>query len=522
MRDTTPGLGASQTGREGGQGPLLVPNDRHNRDLVANVHPPEWINPAPAERYDLVVVGAGTAGLVCAAGAAGFGARVALVERHLMGGDCLNFGCVPSKAVLRAAKAWHAAAAGASFGAPIATAAGDTARAMERMRALRADISRNDSAERFRRLGVDVFLGTARFAGPDRVCVDGIDLRFRRAVITTGARAAIPPIPGLSSVAYRTNETVFELEAAPARLAILGAGPVGCELAQAFARMGSRVTLIDREARILPRDDTDAAAVILRALESDGVTILAGAAVQSISARGREKVIAVATVDASDEELVVDELLVATGRAPNVEDLDLERAGVVYGREGVHVDAHLRTSNRRIFACGDVAGRFQFTHAADAGARIVIQNALFLGRARADRAVIPWCTYTDPELAHVGMGASEAASSGDVLTITVPYGELDRARLDGADHGFLRVHATRKSGRILGATVVGAHAGETIGQLTLSMTAGITLGKIAGTVYPYPTYGEAIKKAADAWRRTKLTPGARRFLRLIRYLGVRI
>lgn len=501
--------------------PLIEPDDRHNRDLLTNVHPPTWTNPAPAERYDMVVLGAGTAGLVCAAGAAGLGARVALVERHLMGGDCLNFGCVPSKAVLRAAKAWHAAAAGASFGAPIGVGGGDTARAMERMRALRADISRNDSAERFRRLGVDVFLGTARFAGGDRVSVDGTELRFRRAVIATGARAAVPSIPGLASVAYRTNETIFELPSAPARLAILGAGPIGCELAQAFARMGSRVMLIDREPRILPRDDADAASVVARSLERDGVTFLGATSVTSIAARGDEKVIALSAADRTGIELVVDELLVATGRTANLEDLDLERANVAYGPDGLDVDVRLRTSNRRIFACGDVAGRYQFTHAADAAARIVIQNALFLGRARADRLVIPWCTYTAPELAHVGMTGPEAEQTADIDTITIPYAELDRARLDGADDGFLRIHAARGRGRILGATVVGARAGEAIGQISLAMTAGVTLGGIAAAVYPYPTYGEALKKAADAWRRTKLTPGAKRILAFVRYLGAR-
>ena len=509
-------------GEKGRSSPLLAPDDRHNRDLVANVHPPAWNNPAPAERYDLVVLGAGTAGLVCAAGAAGLGARVALIERHLMGGDCLNFGCVPSKAVLRAAKAWHAAASGASFGAPIAASGGDSARAMERMRALRAEISRNDSAERFRRLGVDVFLGSAHFIGRDRITVEGTELRFRRAVIATGARAAAPPISGLSSVAYRTNETIFELESAPARLAILGAGPIGCELAQAFARMGSRVTLLDREPRILPRDDADAAAVVARALERDRVKVVTNAAVTSVGARGDEKVLTVSAPDLPAGELIADELLVATGRAPSLESLDLDRAGVAYGRDGLRVDARLRTSNRRIFACGDVTNRYPFTHAADAGARIVIQNALFLGRARADRVAIPWCTYTAPELAHVGMTARDAEHTAHVATITIPYAELDRARLDGADDGFLRIHAARRSGRILGATIVGARAGETIGQITLAMTAGVTLGKIAAAVYPYPTYGEALKKAADAWRRTKLTPRTKRILAIVRYLGVRI
>jgi pyruvate/2-oxoglutarate dehydrogenase complex dihydrolipoamide dehydrogenase (E3) component len=500
----------------------LLPNDRHNRDLVANVHPAGWANPAPAPRYDLVVLGAGTAGLVCAAGAAGLGARVALVERHLMGGDCLNFGCVPSKALLRAASAWHAAVSGASFGAPIASTGGDTARALERMRALRADISHNDSAERFRRLGVDVFLGTAHFVAPDRVSVDRTELRFRRAVIATGARATVPPIAGLSSVPYRTNESIFELERTPSRLAVLGAGPLGCEMAQAFARLGSRVTLVDREKRILPREDADAAAIVARSLARDGVSFVGGVTVTGVRSREEEKVLSFSTSELRSSETVVDEVLVATGRKPNIDRLDLERAGIAYDGDRLRLDDRLRTSNRRVFACGDVTGTDQLTHAADAAARLVIQNALFLGRARVDRGRIPRCAYTDPEIAHVGMTANDAEGTTNVATITIDYADLDRARLDGADDGFLRIHATRRSGRILGATVVGARAGETIAQVSLAMTAKVPLGKIAATVYPYPTYGEALKKAADAWRRTKLTPGTKQLLNIVRYLGVRI
>lgn len=504
------------------RGARLEPDDRHNQDLLANVHPPAWTNPAPADRYDLVVLGAGTAGLVCAAGAAGLGARVALVERHLMGGDCLNFGCVPSKAVLRAAKAWHDASAATSFGGPRMAESGDSAHAMERMRRLRAEISPNDSAERFRRLGVDVFFGTARFAASDRVSVDGIGLRFRRAVIATGTRPAIPPIPGLASARYRTNETIFELESAPARLAILGAGPVGCEMAQAFARMGTQVTLIDREPRILPRDDADAANVVARSLERDGVTFVGAANVTRVADHDGETIVSLSAADRPSDELVFDELLVATGRAANLEDLALERAGVAYGPDGLRINARLRTSNRRIFACGDVAGGHQFTHAADAAARVVIQNALFLGRVRADRAVIPWCTYTDPEIAHVGVDAAGAAKMRGVITLTVPYEELDRARLDGATEGFLRVHVARRTGRVLGATVVGARAGETIGQVALAMTGGVKLGTIAATVYPYPTYGEALRKAADAWRRAKLTPATKKILHIVKQLGARL
>jgi pyruvate/2-oxoglutarate dehydrogenase complex dihydrolipoamide dehydrogenase (E3) component len=499
----------------------LEPDDRHNRDLIANVHPSTWVNPRPAGRYDLVVIGAGTAGLVTAAGAAGLGARVALVERALMGGDCLNFGCVPSKALLRAARAWHATRSGVSVGAPTGASDGDFARAMERLRGLRAEISHNDSAERFRRLGVDVFFGEARFAGADRVRVDGTVLEFRRAVIATGAKPTAPPIPGLDTAPYRTNETIFSLEALPPRLGVIGAGPIGCELAQAFARLGSRVTLLDRDARILPREDADAAAVVERSLTRDGVRFVGGASISRVGTDKRAITLAFSTADTPAEELAVDELLVAAGRAANVADLDLERAGIAYDATGVEVDARLRTTNRRVFACGDVASRFQFTHAADAGARVVIQNALFLGRARADRLIIPWCTFTEPEIAHVGIHAAEATKDASITTLDVPFSEVDRARLDGADDGFLRIHVVKKGGAIRGATIVGERAGELIGQVTLAMNAKVSLGKIAATIYPYPTYGDALKKAADAWRRTKLTPKARRILGIVRGLGTR-
>jgi pyruvate/2-oxoglutarate dehydrogenase complex dihydrolipoamide dehydrogenase (E3) component len=345
-------------------------------------------------------------------------------------------------------------------------------------------------------------------------------LRFRKATIATGARASVPPIPGLANSGFLTNETVFELEALPPRLAVLGAGPIGCELAQAFARFGSRVTLLDRDSRMLPRDDIDAASILGESLEHDGVSFFPGTQVSNVTRRGGDIEITYAR-EGLTEQTTVDAVLVATGRTPNTDGLDLERAGVAYDDKGIGVDARLRTTNRKIFACGDVTGGFQFTHAADAAARTVIRNALFLGRTRADRAVVPWCTYTDPEVAHVGMTSSVASAAAHVETITIPYAELDRARLDGAERGFLRVHVDRRRGRILGAGAVGERAGETIGQISLAMTAGLTLGSIAEAVYPYPTYGEAIKKVADTWRRGKLTPFSRRILNLIRHLGVR-
>jgi pyruvate/2-oxoglutarate dehydrogenase complex dihydrolipoamide dehydrogenase (E3) component len=491
------------------------PRDEHNLKLVENVHPPGWINPKPKERYHLVVVGAGTAGLVSAAGAAGLGARVALVERHLMGGDCLNVGCVPSKGVIRAARAWREARqAAARFGGPAVPgeAAGDFAAAMERMRRLRAGISVHDSARRFQGLGVDVFLGEGRFVAPDAVEVAGESLRFRRAVIATGARAAQLPIPGLAEAGYRTNETIFNLTVLPRRLAVVGAGPIGCEMSQAFAGFGSRVTTLELEPRVLPREDADAAEVVQRALSADGVTLELGVKVVEVRRQGAERIV-VFERGGERHEVIADEILVTIGRAPNIEGLGLDAAGVRYGKRGVEVDDRLRTSNRRIFACGDVASPFQFTHVADAQARIVLQNALFFGRAKASALTVPWCTYTTPEIAHVGLYEKDAREKGiEIDTLTFPLSGVDRAILDGAAEGFLRVHVERgsKDGRILGATLVAEHAGDMMGELCLAVTHGIGLAKIASVIHPYPTQGEVVKKAADAWRRGKLTPAVKK------------
>jgi pyruvate/2-oxoglutarate dehydrogenase complex dihydrolipoamide dehydrogenase (E3) component len=492
-----------------------LPADEHDRRLLAQVHPAGWSNPQPAERYHLVVVGGGTAGLVAAAGAAGLGARVALVERALLGGDCLNYGCVPSKGIIRAARAWHDAAdAAARFGGPPLAGEGDFATAMARMRRLRADLSAHDSARRFANLGVDVFLGEARFAAGDSVEVDGERLRFRRALIATGGRAAAPPIPGLAGAGYLTNESVFSLTELPRRLAVIGAGPIGCELAQTFRRFGSRVTLVEMMPQVLIREDADAAAVVQRSLARDGVDLALDARITGVERRGADRVVRFERRGRA-HEVAADEVLVSVGRAPNVEDLGLEAAGVRYGPRGVEVDDRLRTANPRIFAAGDVASKLQFTHAADAQARIVLANALFFGRQKASRLVVPWCTYTDPEIAHVGLYEGEARELGhEVETLTLPLAEVDRAVLDGDGEGFLRLHLAKGRDRILGATLVSRHAGDQLGELYLAVTHGIGLGKIASVIHPYPTQIEVIKKAADAHRRGKLTPRVKRLFDL--------
>jgi len=490
----------------------IDPWDVHNRTLVSNVRPEDWTNPEPAGRYNLVVIGAGTAGLVTAAGAAGLGARVALVERGLMGGDCLNVGCVPSKGLIRAGRAVADVRGAGEFGVRVPSgASADFGAVMDRMRRLRAKISRVDSAARFRGLGVDVFFGAARFSGPDTVDVAGVTLRFKKAVIATGARAAEPPIPGLAEAGYLTNETVFSLTELPRRLAVIGGGPIGCELAQAFARFGAQVSLLQGGGQILPREDPDVAEHVARALSLDGVDLRLGTRVERIERAGEERVIHVTSGGAA-ARLAADAILVGVGRAPNVEGLGLEDVGVAHDtRAGVTVDDRLRTTNPRIYAAGDVCSAHKFTHNSDAQARIVIQNALFLGRARTSALTLPWCTYTDPEVAHVGLSEREAAARGiAVRTFVQELADVDRAVLDGEAEGFVKVHVRAGTDRILGATIVARHAGEMLPELTLAIATGTGLGRIARVIHAYPTQAEAIRKLGDAYNRTRLTPRVKR------------
>jgi pyruvate/2-oxoglutarate dehydrogenase complex dihydrolipoamide dehydrogenase (E3) component len=378
---------------------------------------------------------------------------------------------------------------------------------MERMRRLRAGISKHDSAQRFRSLGVDVFLGDAKFSGPDTIAVAGKTLRFKRAVIATGARAAAPPIEGLAEAGYLTNETAFSLTELPRRLAVIGAGPIGCELAQAFCLLGSKVTLVEILPQILGREDLDAAKIVFDSMERDGVDFRLSATLEHVVVRGGEKLLHVRR-NGQGEVIAVDQILIGVGRAPNVEGLNLEAVGVKYDlKNGIYVNDWLQTTNPRIYACGDVCLPDKFTHAADAAARIVVQNALFLGRKKASALVNPWCTYTSPEVAHVGLYEQEAKARGiETNTYHIPFSSVDRAILDGEEEGFVKVLAKRGTDKILGATIVARHAGELISEITLAMTNNIGLGSIAATIHPYPTQADAIRKAGDAYNRTRLTP----------------
>lgn len=487
--------------------PELFPTDSFNQRLVAQVHPTDWVNPEPTGRYNLVVIGAGTAGLIAAAGAAGLGAKVALIERHLMGGDCLNVGCVPSKAVIRASRALFDTRSSKEFGVQGGeNLEFDFGLAMERMRRLRSDISQHDSARRFRdQLGVDVFLGQGRFVAPDCVEVDGKPLFFDRAAICTGARAAAPPIPGLAAAGYYTNETIFSLTELPGRLAVIGGGPIGCELAQAFARFGSQVTLMQHGRQLLGREDADAAEILHSAFVREGIALHLGVHILGVETRGSEKIVRLER-EGEGMEVTVDAILVAVGRAPNIEGLDLEQAKVAFDKAGVQVSDRLQTTNPRIYAAGDICSPYKFTHTADALARILIANALFMGQQKASTLTVPWCTYTDPEVAHVGMGAREARERKiEITTLTVPLVDIDRAVLDGETDGFARVHLRQGTDTILGATLVARHAGEMINEFSLAMTNGLGMSAIAKTIHPYPTQAEAIKRLADVYNRTRLT-----------------
>ncbi|MDR4479359.1 MAG: mercuric reductase [Nitrospira sp.] len=494
---------------------LVLPDDEYNRTLVENVHPSDWVNPEPGGRYNMVVIGAGTAGLVTAVIAAGLGAKVALIERHLMGGDCLNVGCVPSKGLIRAANAWAQLRDASVFGVRIPSGVRhDFGEVMARMRRLRARISRTDSAHRYKSLGVDVYIGQARFTGQDRVAVEGPGgnrtLTFVKAAICTGAKASAPAIPGLTEAGYLTNETVFSLTELPARIGVIGAGPIGCELAQAFARFGSHVSLLETMHGIMPNEDRDAAALVHQSMARDGVTVLCCGKDVKVeqSAAGKRLVL-----DSHDRhyDVTVDEILVGVGRTPNVDGLGLETIGVEYDKSGVKVNDRLQTTNPRIYAAGDICSRYKFTHAADAMAQIVIQNALFphpfgLGYAGMDSLIMPWCTFTEPEIAHVGLYEADAKQKGlEVETYTYKLDEVDRAILDGEEAGFARIHIQKGSDKILGATIVAPHAGDMINEFSVAMKAGVGAKTIAATIHPYPTQAEVNKKVVNLWRKAHFT-----------------
>ncbi|MCH2213049.1 MAG: mercuric reductase [Fuerstiella sp.] len=487
--------------------PQLEPHDKFNRQLEASVHPTNWQNPTPAGRYHLVVIGAGPAGLVAAASAAGLGAKVALIERDLMGGDCLNTGCVPSKGIISAARRAAVIRRSGEFGVHVPDGVHvDFADVMRRMRKLRSRIAPNDSAARFRDLGIDVFLGSGKFTASDALQVGNTTLKFRKAIICTGTRASIPPIPGIDEVPYLTNETVFSLTQLPRRFGIIGAGPIGCELAQSFAQFGSEVFLVETSHGILPREDPDAAAIVKKSMINDGVNLLCCSKETQLRRDGARIHLSVQSHNTTYDR-TVDALLIAAGRTANTCGLGLETVGVKFDENGVEVNDRLQTTNPAIYAAGDICSKHRFTHSADFLARNVVSNALFMGRNRASSLLIPRATYTTPEIAQVGLSADEAAITNiPVETYTLEFSDVDRAVLEGEEDGFVRVHTARGKDKILGATIVAGSAGDMISEITLAMNNGIGLRRIAGSIHPYPTQTEAIRRIGDMYNRTRLTP----------------
>ena len=489
----------------------VSPLDDHNTRMLDLLHPKQWVDPKPKSSYNLVVIGAGAGGLVSAAGAAGVGARVALIESHLLGGDCLTVGCVPSKALLRCAKAAAAVRHAAAFGVNISGEVSvDFGFVMERMRRLRASIAPVDSAQRYsEKLGVDVFMGKGKFSGKNTIEVNGQTLHFAKAVVATGGTAAVPPIPGLKEAPYLTNASVFNLTELPARLGVIGAGPIGLELAQAFQRFGSQVTVFSRSNKILPKEDPDAAKIVENALRRDGVVFAYRVKYQGVASRGGKPPVAVVVEDDKGERtLEFDALLIATGRKPNVSGLGLEDAGIEYDeRMGVKVSDRMQTTNPNVYAVGDVASKYQFTHMSDFGARLVIRNALFFGRDKFSDLLIPWATYTEPEVAHVGLYEKDLKERGiEFNTISRAFDDVDRSIVDGETEGFVKIHVKKGKDQILGATIVGSHAGDMISEITVAMQAGMGLGKLANVIHPYPTAAEAIRQCGDAYNRSRLTP----------------
>lgn len=464
---------------------------------------------------DICVIGAGSGGLSLAAGAVQMGAKVVLIEKGKMGGDCLNTGCVPSKALLAAGHAAQNARRASKFGVSTGSVEVDFGRAIDYVHSVIAGIAPHDSVERFEELGCSVIQAEARFTNPGELVAGDRTIKAKRFVVATGSRAAVPPIPGLESVRHFTNETIFENRTRPSHLIIIGGGPIGMEMAQAHQQLGAKVTLIEM-GTILPKDDPDLVEVIRNRIKTDGISLYEGAKTKEV-------------LDVNDQISVVIEhqgveitlegshLLLATGRKPNIESLNLKEAGIDYTERGISVDARLRTSNRKVFAIGDVTGGLQFTHMAGYDAGIVIRNALFRLPAKVDHSAVPWVTYTTPELAQVGLTETAAREKfgDDIRVVTWDYAENDRARAEADTEGFIKV-VTKPNGRILGAAIVGRQAGELIGLWSLAISKKMKIGAIASMIAPYPTLGELSKRAAGTWYTPSLFDEKTR--KLVRFL----
>ena len=505
----------------------IPPIDKHNIQLLNNVHPVPWTDPNPASPiYNLVVIGGGAGGLVSSIGSVQYGAKVALIEAHLLGGDCTNFGCVPSKALIKAATVAHTVRNAADYGVHIeggtASVTVDFNRVMERMRAIRAEISNFEAGERLAGLNIDVYLGHAVFDSPNSVVVNGKQLRFRKCIIATGGKAYVPKIPGLETVKYLTNESLFNLTELPKRLIVVGGGPIGVEMAQTFQRFGTQVTILVRGGKILDKEDVDAAQVVQQQLQRDGVRILTNTkllrvegygALRSVKAvEGKEdadhdysEVTVLVTADGESAEfsIAADQILLATGRKPTMLGMGLEAGNVAYSEvHGITVkDSMCSVSNPNVYAAGDCCSHFQFTHAADWMARIAIQNALFFGTGKFSSLIIPWCTFTEPEIAHVGLYPHDMeVRSIKFDTYIKHFSDNDRSICEGeeATLGFVKIHVKEGGDEIVGCTIVGQGAGDMISEVTTLMHAKMGLRKLTAVIHPYPTRADAIRQIGDA------------------------
>jgi len=445
-----------------------------------------------AVEYDIVIIGGGSGGLVVASAAAQLNAKVALVEKARLGGDCLWFGCVPSKSLLHASRVAHEVKTSSRFGVYVTPPDIQFSEATGYVQQVISNIQPNDSPERFESLGVEVIFGEGEFKNENTFTVNGRDLTARAFVVSTGSSPKVPPIEGIEQAGFLTNEQVFSLKERPGSLAVIGAGPIGCELGQAFHRLGSQVTLISSRDHILPKEDPEAALIVEQQLEADGINLLRGAKAQKVEVIDGKKHLWV-----GNEKVVVDEILVSSGRIPNVGSLNLEAAGVQYNDKGLVVNQKLQTSNKRIYGCGDVIGGYQFTHVAGYEAGVVIQNALFFPSAKTDYRVIPWATFTEPELARVGLTEEQARERyGNAFEVLKQeFADVDRAQAEGATEGFAKIITTPK-GQILGAHLVGPSTGELIHEVILAMKNKLPVSALTGMIHIYPTLSEVNSKAA--------------------------
>ncbi len=481
------------------------------REIERNLRPTDWCNPVPDGRYNLAVIGAGPAGLTAARIAAGLGARVALIEANVLGGDCTNIGCVPSKAIIRSGRLHADMARARHFGGVAIEAIPDQSLALDRVRKAQARISRSETAALLRAEGIDLYFGKARFADHRSLRVGDTTIRFARAIVATGGTLLPPDVPGLAEIGHETVETLFNRDTLPRRMMVIGGGPLGCEMAQALCRLGVEIILVQNTPKFLPREERDAAQLLSESLARDGIQIHLNTTATRARRTAQGKEIALST-GGDTFAITVDEVLTGVGRMPRIAGLDLDAAGIKADPvTGIAVDDFMRTSNRRVFAAGDVCGGYMFTHVADAAARLAVQNALFFGRKRFSRLTIPWCTFTDPEIAHVGLYADQAFSQGIAIkTYTVLMHEVDRAITDGEETGFVKIHTAQGTDRIVGATVVARHAGEMLNEITLAMERRIGLRALSGVIHAYPTQSAAIRSAADACVADRLTPRLRR------------